>query len=382
MNNESIAIEAFIGFCESNEIEDQSNAMRAFESYNNYFDILDGAFESFDVSDNGLSIATEGFDIKNIFTTIKNAIEAAWSWFITKIREIKEKIFGKSKKKLRAENEDLSNQNAGLKSDIEKQKEENEKKIKELENKLKKASAEREEWKKKAASERADKNNERNGFVTTINHMTDTIEQLAKELEALKKENIKLKNANNDKQEKSSSGTSVNPEKALIPILNQIFHQFESLQKLYSEKIKLSSYAIDDIADGVKTDDIKNYNKVREKWIDSRNRKSGGAQYLSKIDELMDEFKEKSKDTQSYLLSGYVNNIAKSIDKIVADTKSIKDTFMETVNKIERKRISGNISAVHAVTSSLQSDYMAIQNIALKVCNLTVSLPFGYIKES
>ena len=247
MNNESIAIEAFIGFCDSNEIEDQSNAMRAFESYNNYFDILDGAFESFDVSDNGLSIALEGFDMKNIFSKIKTAIEAAWNWFITKIREIKEKIFGKSKKKLRAENEDLRKQTSGLQyenEDLKNEKKKNEERIEELadqvydlERKLKNSSASKAFWKDEVkrlydAQDRAD----------------DVIEKMEDELNLLRKEKEKLEEANKKlSEEKDIFENKYKSEKAenlenLSRTLNTISFHFRELKNLYSDKLKICKY--------------------------------------------------------------------------------------------------------------------------------------------
>lgn len=384
MNNESIAIEAFIGFCDSNEIEDQSNAMRAFESYNNYFDILDGAFESFDVSDNGLSIALEGFDMKNIFSKIKTAIEAAWNWFITKIREIKEKIFGKSKKKLRAENEDLRKQTSGLQyenEDLKNEKKKNEERIEELadqiyvlEIKLKNSSANNAFWKDEVkrlydAQDRAD---------VVIEKMEDELNLLRKEKEKLEEATKKLSEKKDIFENKYKSEKAENLEK-LSRTLNTISFHFRELKNLYSDKLKICKYVIDDIADGVKPEDIKDLKQVRSGWINTNKDNMKGKQHLDIIEKSLKEFKEKTKYMESYTLMAYVEKISKGIDSLVAETKQLKDEFYKTVNAIEQKRISGNINTINGILSTLQKDYVAIQNIAVKISNsLIIEPPLNY----
>ena len=59
-----------------------SEKMEAYETYNNYFDILDGCFEAFSIDEGKFSIATELFGGKNPFRMILDAIQAAWNWFI------------------------------------------------------------------------------------------------------------------------------------------------------------------------------------------------------------------------------------------------------------------------------------------------------------
>lgn len=385
MNNDIIAIEAFIGFCNSNEIETQSDGMRAFETYNNYFDILDGAFESFDVTDNGLSIALEGFNIKDIFKNIKTAIEAAWNWFLKKIREIKQKLFGKSKKQLRKENEDLRNQNSGLKSEnsensekLKRQEKEYEMRIKDLETRLSNANKRARGWKEDAYEIDEARANDKKEFDKKIQEMTKELQSLRKEKAKLEESNKKLSEEKDISENKYKSEKAENPENLALT-LNTISFHFRELKNLYSDKLKICKYVIDDIADGVKPEDIKDLEQVREGWINTNKDNMKGKQHLDNIEKWLKEFKEKTKYVGSFTLTAYVEKISKGIDSLVAETKQLKDEFYKTVNAIEQKRISGNINTINGILSTLQKDYVAIQNIAVKISNsLIIEPPVNY----
>ena len=56
---DTIAIEGYINFCKDFESDDESEKLKAYETYNNYFDVLDGCFEAFSIDKGKFSIATE-----------------------------------------------------------------------------------------------------------------------------------------------------------------------------------------------------------------------------------------------------------------------------------------------------------------------------------
>lgn len=136
---------------------------------------------------------------------------------------------------------------------------------------------------------------------------------------------------------------------------------------------------LDDIADGVKPEDIKDLKRVRAGWINTNKDNMKGKQHLDIIEKSLKEFKEKTKYMESYTLMAYVEKISKGIDSLVAETKQLKDEFYKTVNAIEQKRISGNINTINGILSTLQKDYVAIQNIAVKISNsLIIEPPVNY----
>lgn len=112
---DTIAIEGYINFCKDFDSDDESEKLKAYETYNNYFDILDGCFEAFNIDEGKFSIATELFGGKgfNIFKIVRDAILSAWNWFCRKLKDIKEMIFGskeKSTQSVEPKSEDLKNE--------------------------------------------------------------------------------------------------------------------------------------------------------------------------------------------------------------------------------------------------------------------------------
>ena len=429
---DTIAIEGYINFCKDFDSDDESEKLKAYETYNNYFDILDGCFEAFNIDEGKFSIATELFGGKgfNIFKIVRDAILSAWNWFCRKLKDIKEMIFGSKKK---------STQSAEPKSE-------------DLQNEINKKDKEIEELKKQLRDSEFKNNVDRDHFELNrksqddyikaqdaqIKQQYETEDMLKQESEYLKhnlreiqtkydnllrlhngstdlrslmEERDKLKselervngayerlkesqnnsstayNGNDNlkkrikeleeekldllaelKEEKNNERTDQILIREISKRINQAYDYLTQMITMLFSKIKKSKNLVDDLADGVDISTDKDFTYVTTLNSEYRDLRDKCIEIIIEIEGLAS-----GKLNNTAVLNSHVIRISKYISDIEKNVEKSKNELISYIDSIERKRISEDkMPLVQKMLETIENMFTQIQSMCIQLMTVRI----------
>lgn len=386
-NEDMIAIEGYINFCDGFESDDETEKMKAYETYNNYFDVLDGCFEAFTIDEGKFSIATELFGGKNPFRMILDAIQAAWNWFIKKMGQLKDMLFRKKKKDdgngndntsqstdSTADVEELTKQLEELKRQKEKDNQELERLTKEMEksvNDVREAQKSASALKEKSLQEAmAKKQAEIDSLKSRSSRLEAALSKTKSKLDQSRKE---TKMNKDEKRVYSDSLKKTSSKLDYSRLLNEATMKISNLTGGFQSRIKNAKRIIDDLADGVSEENIKRIDWYLDPSLDDESKDVVEAEYWIK------EIKKNSEGNYSDANAAYQEKIKKYIDTSLQKVNECKNELVTYTQSIEKKRIENSEATINKILVSLQKDYLKIQDIALRISE-ACCYQYGFIK--